>query len=72
VPPFAPSSIRGYRINVGPINLTSIAPIGFIFLRLLCFPDERNHPHIVAAGATFLQGSKIVVEAKAEKDQVGK
>ena len=66
------ATIKGAAIRLNgkgqEVKLTSQPEYWFLScFRLPWFTDEKNHPHILAAGATFLNGSRVGVDAKARK-----
>ena len=70
--PVPVEAIRGACLGLGNhCNLTSDATYwNLACFRLPWFTNDENHPHIVAAGATFLKQSRITVDAKRKRIQL--
>lgn len=60
-------SITGASIELEPDGTALESDPKYWYLSSFClpwFPDDSDHPHILAAGATFLNGSRLVVDAR--------
>lgn len=70
--PVPTSEIRGARIRAGSTTTLQSDQTywNLACFRLPWFTDEQNHPHIVAAGATFLKKSKLTVDAQQRRIKI--
>mmetsp|Transcript_8257 Transcript_8257/g.10812 ORF Transcript_8257/g.10812 Transcript_8257/m.10812 type:complete len:387 (-) Transcript_8257:274-1434(-) len=60
--------VVGMDLGLGPIALRSQDSYWYLdCFRLPWFEDDTNHPHIIAAGATFLQDAIITVDSQEKR-----
>jgi hypothetical protein len=63
--------VRGAELQLGSQTLQSKPEYWYLScFRLPWFLSEENHPHIIAAGATFLNGATIVVDSNTRRLRV--
>jgi len=69
--PVAVHDIKGASLRLDSVTLTSKPEYWTLScFRLPWFTSEDNHPHIIAAGATFLSGTRLTVDAKTRRLQL--
>jgi hypothetical protein len=69
--PIEISDIQGAKLQVGSTTLTSRPEHWYVScFRLPWFTSEDDHPHIIAAGATFLNGMKLTVDSQTKRLQL--
>jgi hypothetical protein len=69
--PIEISDIEGVQLQVGSTTLTSKPEHWYAScFRFTWFTSEDDHPHIIAAGATFLNGMKLTVDSQTKRLQL--
>jgi hypothetical protein len=69
--PIEIGDIQGASLQVGSTTLTSRPEHWYAScFRFTWFTSEDNHPHIIAAGATFLNGMKLTVDSQTKRLQL--
>ena len=69
--PIEIGDIQGAQLQVGLTTLTSRPEYWYAScFRLPWFTSEDDHPHIIAAGATFLNGMKLTVDSQTKRLQL--
>jgi hypothetical protein len=69
--PIEIGDIQGAQLQVGSTTLTSRPEHWYVScFRLPWFASEDDHPHIIAAGATFLNGLKLTVDSQTKRLQL--
>jgi hypothetical protein len=69
--PIEIGDIQGAQLQVGSTTLTSKPEHWYAScFRLPWFTSEADHPHIIAAGATFLNGMKLTVDSQSKRLQL--
>jgi hypothetical protein len=69
--PIEIGDIQGAQLQVGSTTLTSRPEHWYAScFRFTWFTSEDNHPHIIAAGATFLNGMKLTVDSQTKRLQL--
>jgi hypothetical protein len=69
--PVSVNDIQGAQLQVGSTTLTSRSEYWHLScFRLPWFTSEDHHPHIIAAGATFLNDMKLTVDSRTRRLQL--